>query len=610
LFTYFNSNAQTYKSILYMANKEYNNQRYAYAIPFYKKYILNNEYDTLALIRLGNSYLFQSKYNEALFYFQQANRNHAELGNTLAELYATVGNYDAASRLYETIINSKRKQRTKNQNILFENRLNGFRNKNFYYKDSQNYSIKYLSLNTGYNEIANVFYKNGIIFQSDRSILLNRKNEYGWNGNGFTKLYFADSNSISGTGKMSSLINNEKEFTKSLSDLSVLTANDNATFEQSFDIKTHSYNSNGITLLNIDHDSNGNYGMITIQSDQKTAYYTRNSKNKIGSSILEIWQAVYDGNHWKKDRRMFFNDNEHSYFHPSVSSDGNILYFASDRPGGFGGTDLYYIYKLINGSWSEPINAGEKINTYANELFPTLNNDILYFSSNGHPGLGGLDIYKVIINEKDTVIENLGYPYNSDKDDINYIKKENFELISSDRNGTDDIYIIKSKEVKKELVVQKIKSTVDKDTDGDGINDNDDLCPTIPGTRENHGCPEIKQEEKQKIILAANNIYFGFDKSDLLDNSFGPLNEVVTILKNHPEIKLFISAHTDNFGDEAYNYNLSELRALSVKLYLTSKGIEEKRIQSKGFGKTKPIADNSTPEGRALNRRVEMNIFY
>jgi outer membrane protein OmpA-like peptidoglycan-associated protein len=148
------------------------------------------------------------------------------------------------------------------------------------------------------------------------------------------------------------------------------------------------------------------------------------------------------------------------------------------------------------------------------------------------------------------------------------------------------------------------------DTDKDGINDEEDKCPNEAGTVLNSGCPEIKQDIKQKIEFAARNILFEFASDVIQKKSYRQLNEVVTILKNNPELKLTISAHADTAGTPQGNMKWSERRAKAVTNYFLSKGIAAERISYKGFGDTRPIATNKTEAGRAKNRRVEMKVNY
>lgn len=148
------------------------------------------------------------------------------------------------------------------------------------------------------------------------------------------------------------------------------------------------------------------------------------------------------------------------------------------------------------------------------------------------------------------------------------------------------------------------------DSDKDGINDEEDKCPNLAGVAENQGCPLIAEEIKKKVEYAAKNIYFNTASAKLLNKSYKGLNEVIKIMKDNPDLKLEIDGHTDNVGKPENNQVLSENRAASVKKYLVSKGIDESRLISTGYGQDQPITDNKTAKGRAQNRRVELKLDY
>jgi len=148
------------------------------------------------------------------------------------------------------------------------------------------------------------------------------------------------------------------------------------------------------------------------------------------------------------------------------------------------------------------------------------------------------------------------------------------------------------------------------DTDGDGVNDEEDKCVTIPGPKENFGCPIITEEVKKRVNVAAQNILFITGSAKLQTKSFKGLNDVVQIMKDNPGMSLAIDGHTDNVGTDEKNQILSDNRAASVKAYIVSKGIDESRITSAGHGETMPIADNKTAAGRQKNRRSELVMSY
>jgi outer membrane protein OmpA-like peptidoglycan-associated protein len=148
------------------------------------------------------------------------------------------------------------------------------------------------------------------------------------------------------------------------------------------------------------------------------------------------------------------------------------------------------------------------------------------------------------------------------------------------------------------------------DTDGDGLNDEEDKCPGIAGKRELQGCPEVKQEVVKKVAMAAKSIYFMTGKDIIQKVSYPKLDTIASVLQSDADLHISIEGHTDNVGSVAVNEMLSNKRAQAVKNYLVNKGIEERRITATGFGSSKPVAPNSTPAGRAKNRRVELHLSY
>ncbi|MBK7389874.1 MAG: OmpA family protein [Bacteroidetes bacterium] len=148
------------------------------------------------------------------------------------------------------------------------------------------------------------------------------------------------------------------------------------------------------------------------------------------------------------------------------------------------------------------------------------------------------------------------------------------------------------------------------DTDGDGVADNEDRCPTVKGNIANKGCPEITKEDVKKITQIASKIFFETNSDKLKVASTVQLDELANILKKYDAANLIIEGHTDSQGEDEYNMSLSQKRTESVKMYLMGKGIMESRLTATGFGESKPIADNKTADGRAKNRRVELKTEY
>lgn len=350
---------------------------------------------------------------------------------------------------------------------------------------------------------------------------------------------------------------------------------------------------------------------------------------------------------------------------PSVTADGRELYFVSNRPGGVGGYDIYKSFKDENGEWSEPINVGEPINTPGDEKSPFIHTDTrtLYFSSNGRPGVGGYDIYYVKLNDNNEKpeVKNIGYPINTENDEIglivsidgkygyfssNNMKNESmggmdFYYFSLYNEAKPEEVLLVKGNIKSEDTTKPIKATVQiksmeskhitfipVDEDGDYVASllkNEDYLLTIKGedivyqstyvaAKDSITAPVIKLEmEVQPIEVGKHyrlhNIYFAFNSADILANSQKVLDEFIVFLNDHPTLQISIEGHTDNVGSDEFNLILSENRAKAVYNYLVNNGIDANRLQYKGFGESNPIATNETEEGRAMNRRTEFVIL-
>jgi outer membrane protein OmpA-like peptidoglycan-associated protein/tetratricopeptide (TPR) repeat protein len=350
---------------------------------------------------------------------------------------------------------------------------------------------------------------------------------------------------------------------------------------------------------------------------------------------------------------------------PSITADGKELYFVSNRPGGIGGYDIYKSIKDENGEWSEPINVGKPINTSGDEKSPFIHTDTrtLYYSSNGRPGMGGYDIYYVKLNGNDTKLEikNIGYPINTENDEVGFIVSidgkygyfASNNLTNESIGGMDFYYFSLHNEVKPEEVLlvkgnlksedstkpinatvqiksmeSKVVTFIPVDEDGDYVASllkNEDYLLTIKGedivyqstyisAKDSIEAPVIELEmEVQPIEVGMHyrlhNIYFSFNSADILPSSQKVLDEFIVFLNDHPTMSISIEGHTDNVGSDAFNLILSENRAKAVYNYLIINGIDASRLQYKGFGKSSPIATNETEEGRAMNRRTEFVIL-
>ena len=439
------TNAQTKKgrNLLKVANQEYNNLRFSYSIPFYKKYLSIFPNDTLALKNIASAYHNVNQYDSALKYIEKAVSLGHKSYYLLPELLATVKKYDEAIINYSALPDSVKTK-------IVDARIYGFNNWSNFYKDSIDYKIFNTILSTPYNEYNVVPYNSGLIFESNRLPIKKRrfnlfnlfkKYEFGWDGAGYTKLYFRSNEDNIRTDSVVNFNWTDKRLPRSVADYTTQTSNDNNKFYGNYDIKNVKYNDSTVSLFKFQVGLKYNIGSVSFTSDGLRAYYTRNQLNSRGVKKLEIWESRFVNNNWTRGYKMFFNNKNYSYFHPAVTPDGKRLYYVSDEPTGLGGTDIYYIEKNNDGSWKATNNLGQIVNTEGNELFPTFYEGLFCFSSNGHPGLGGLDIYRVEANDKDEfVVKNLGYPINSTTDDLAFYMSDNAGYFSSNRNGSDDIF--------------------------------------------------------------------------------------------------------------------------------------------------------------------------
>jgi outer membrane protein OmpA-like peptidoglycan-associated protein len=423
-------------SLLALAKTEMGQLRYAYAIPFIKKYIKEGKEDSASLSMLGQCYKMQNRFDSAIYFYQKLDSLMPVQSNDLAELYATVGHYDQAIQSYQKLI-SLQSDPSSAIYSMYERRLQGFLTRAKYDRDSLDYKVTYLSINTPYNEFGAVLLDSGFVFESNRAKKVTNSNEFGWDGLPFTKLYYQLS--TNGIDSDSIIYANwkEKKISKGIADKTPASVNDNRSLQNQFGLqKLNGAPKVESPLFAPGFAGNYNFGSISFTADGMQAYFTRNQANAKGVKQLEIWSTRRVANGWTAPIKLYFNNPAHSYFHPAITPGGERLFFVSDQPGGIGGTDIYYVNKREDGSWDATANAGAGINTAGNELFPTFYENNLYFSSNGHEGLGGLDIYKF----ESSGVENLGKPINSEKDDLVFSAKDNKGFFSSNRYGSDDIF--------------------------------------------------------------------------------------------------------------------------------------------------------------------------
>lgn len=648
------------EAALSVANREFHSLRFAYAIPFFKGHLKNHPEDTAALTKLAYCFKINNQYDSAIYYYERASQLGSVKGNLLPELYASTGNYTKAISAYQGRLadaNSGVDAR------VAKERLAGFTNPKVFMKDSLDYTLYYLSVNTPLNEFNAALYESGFVFESNRGSKVTGRSEFGWDGTPFSKLYYQRTLTDIRTDSIRQSAWAEKKLRRSITDYTSAIPNDNSILNPKFDFKQFTYTAVDVPLFSKELNKGVNVGAISFANEGKVAYFTRNRSVGNGVSELEICRAERtESGAWTNITPMPFNQKAHSYFHPAATPDDKRLYFSTDQPGGLGGTDIYYVEKTEDGKWSDPINAGAAINTAANELFPTYYEGILYFSSNGHAGLGGLDIYRVNAAGKP---ENLGYPVNSSSDDFGFSKKENTGFFNSNRYGSDDIFEYAyqkafvqlfgkatiNKNAGKDIRVrlydgvtgQLLDSTV---TDQNGnyqlsvrpnqaykivVDDrkgHENIQPVTAANYRSLGknryaleqgildvtVPVIAAAPKEEVVKPADAlhyiVYYDLDKSDIRAKDRLVLDSLVSYLKSHPAMQAVIGSFTDCAADEKYNIGLSNKRSVAVKRYLLNNRVPASQIVENHYGKKYLVQDCSDANYDSLlqlvNRRSEI----
>jgi len=618
------------------ATKAFNTGKYENAIGLYKKVMPRNP--GKANYFIAESYRLSNRIKQAETYYEKASSRFADK-DTVQFYYAQAlkanGKYDEAKKQLDELV-----QRTSNEKM--KDRANAALDGLEYLKDLEEkpsyYRIKNLeALNTPSSEYSPVFLNNELYFTSSR-------------GNG--KIYEATGTPFTDLFKVSSRGAN-------------------------VDLATLEPLGTGI------NEVTRNEGCITFTPDGKTMVFAKgNSEKKKGGVDVDLYISRNRNNVWSEPQLININTqfkneadpNAHKFSwdsSPAFSPDGRTLYFASNRKGGYGGTDLYSSVMDTRGRFSRVKNLGPEINTPGDELFPFVSEDgNLYFSSDGHPGFGELDLFVVKRSNGKTTIQNLGRPVNSTSDDFGiFLFKPDRGFFTSNREGgkgDDDIYTFVNEDPDLKVInyyLQGIAYTKDKDeklqilpntrvtiidakgetlqdyiTGNDGKflfrvyeNEDYDLVGETDGylvkrqpysTKGKSVDPRTVKDlitnitldtlivlDKIEInkIFVLENIYYGFNRADISSEAGKELDKLVQLLTDNPEIKIELGSHTDSVDDEEYNQRLSQRRAESAVNYLIKKGISEERIVAKGYGESKPIARNTNPDGTDNPRGRDKN---
>lgn len=414
--------------------------------------------------------------------------------------------------------------------------------------------------------------------------------------------------------------------------------------------------------------ADGRTFFVTRTYPEKVETIVREDRRKYRTNRLELYIYTEKNGQWHVTPFAYNDVDRYSVGHAALSPDGRTLYFVSDMPGGKGGTDIWYTELQADGSWGQPVNAGEVINSSGDELFPAFGPDgTLYFSSDGFPGMGGLDLFASKGSKAAwSAPRNMRYPLNSPGDDFAYVVTEEAEVgirgyLASNRKGgrgNDDIYAFVHQRPKIVIVLQG--TTSDKSNNqrlGDvtvTLYDGERQIVATQQSTSNGTFEFVLDPNKNYLVLGTKekyhsdsaristqgitrsdtvqaalwltpvfqvgqtfelkNIYYDFDKYNIRPDAAVILDELVQIMKEHPTLKIELSSHTDSRGSHAYNEVLSQRRAQSAVDYLVSRGIARDRMVAKGYGETRLVnhcADgvSCSREEHQANRRTEVTVL-
>ncbi len=588
---------------------------YAEAAKLYEQALTNDKanYSFEVLQKAGDAHYFNTNMEQAYKWYTILYENYEkEMSADNIFKYAHslkgTGNYGRAKRLMRLYNRKLKDENINSQQVISEYERNEAVLDNIL-STAKNFDIKNLAINSEYSDFSPMFYnEDEVVFASamDSSFFSTRR--YKWNDQPYLDLYTAKLN------EESSELRNALKFSKKIN------------------TKYHE-------------------ASVTFSPDNETIYFTRNNfgkklkRDKKGVNHLKIYRSQKIDGEWTEATEVSFNSDNYSTGHPALSKDGKQLYFVSDMPGSIGETDIFVVDVLENGGFSTPRNLGPEINTEQKEMFPFINDKKLYFSSNGHVGLGGLDVYEVAFDEEDAgflEVRNLGAPVNSNKDDFSYIVNEETQkgYFASNRDGgkgDDDIYSFKKLIVEEipenlnaiagtvtELITGDVmpKALVELldenniklkeiETAEDGSFIFEDLDSntkyTVRITKRSYfeDAKEVTTKDNETVTvdftlkklkemiavedgirkLKTEMIHFDFDKSYIRKDAGEELNKLVSVMKEYPDMVIKIESHTDSRGSAVYNKYLSDKRAKSTREYIISKGIDASRIESAiGYG--------------------------
>ena len=614
------------KSKVAAADKKYDNNSYVDAIATYERIAEKGYKDEKMFLKLGNAYYFNAELPKAEKWYSELFKLNKEQDSEVFYRYSqclkSIGKYDKANEMLELFNkksgNDKRaKLYSENKNYLEEIKAN-----------SGHYTIEDAGINSINSDFGSTQFGNKLVFASARQVEGGSKKVFSQTKESFTDLFESE---IGADGKLSE----PKQFGGK-------------------EINTNFHESSPV-----------------FTKDGKTVYFTRNNfidgkKGKINNNtmVLKLYKATFENDSWGNVTELSFSSNEYNVANPALSLDNKTLYFVSDMPGTLGQSDLFKVAIKDDGSFGNPVNLGNTINTEGRESFPFISFDNkLYLASDGRPGLGGFDVFSSKI-EKDgsfKEVKNIGAPVNSSQDDFGFsINKDGKGFFTSNRTGgkgSDDIYkvteiqckqkvegVITDSETNQLLANSKVslfneKFELQKESNSDekGRYSFETECgktyyvraemegyttkesPVTIGTIagitnlsiaiEKAGCKLVVGGDLAKCF-GIKVIYFDVNKSLITKDAAFELEKILDVMKQNLKIKIDVRSHTDSRQSAKYNQNLSDNRAKATIAWLVKNGVDANRLSGKGYGESQLLNKcidgvDCTEEEHQSNRRSE-----
>ncbi|MBL7950085.1 MAG: OmpA family protein [Flavobacteriales bacterium] len=595
------------------ADEAYDLMQYPKAERLYEKVLAKGD-DRGARARLANAYRRHNNWPKALAHYEQLYAQHPLSGDTalqFGEVLMALGEHDEAADLFLRVL----QQTPENARALdlFES-TQGYSS---FYADSGRFFVNRLTIPGVASAFGGIPYKQGLLFAGEKEA--DARNANPWNERSFLDLYHT-------------------------------TARSEVTWS---------------TAEPLPGTVNGQYheGPAALSADGRTIYFTRSNyvqrelqKDDGNTSHLKLFRAKLDSSgKWSDLHAFAYNGEAWSTGHPTLSNDGRMLYFASDRPGGMGGSDIWRCKDNGTG-WSEPENLGPTVNTPGNELFPTINGNTLHFASTAHINMGGLDIFETQEqNGRWRTPINLNAPINTPKDDFFFVLDSTNKagFLSSDRNGIDQIYaftlyeplfyiegFVTDEEERFLPNVEVILTDLENGNDDSMLTGPDgkfifQLKPnadySIRSSRGDLLTSSMKASTKgltqsdtlhadlrMKTVrigesIAINNIYYDYDQWNIRPDAAAELDKLARIFIDNPTMSFELGSHTDSRGGDMYNLVLSDARANSAVNYLIQNGVDQDRIVAKGYGEELLVNEcqngvKCTEEDHQANRRTEFKV--